>query len=237
MQKSLIIFLVALLGMMRSYAKEVTIIFVRHAESIGNYFAYVDTFGLTEYLGQTRETPTEETILTALGRMQAAKCGDNLRDLIVKNQVHVYRIYSSTYLRANQTAKIIASKLYFGELENSGKLNPSVEVLEDLHHTRTMADGSRETKQQVLARTERVVSQFVNDKRETGGTYIIVGHADPWRYYFSKLDPSLVFDANHKITNCAVTIISYPDDGPPKFLIVNVGLDQESIVVELPNKI
>ena len=237
MSKALSICIAVICMLSSSYSKEVTIIFIRHAESIGNYFAYVDPYNLPEYLGQTRETPTEQTVLTSLGNMQAAKCGDNLRDLIVRNGAHIYGIYSSTYVRAKQTASIIASKCIFGERENSGTLLPDVDILPDIHHTLTLPNGTREPREQVLARTRWVVSGFVRDRRQTGGTYIIVGHADPWRWYFSHLDPTLIFDQDNKLGNCSVTIITYPDDGPPEILVTNVGLDQWPLTLNLPNKI
>jgi probable phosphoglycerate mutase len=169
------------------------ILFVRHGKSTANAAAMIGT----------PDTPLAEE-----GLEQARITGQRLK------KENVTKIVCSPFIRARQTAEIIASEL--------GLSHSDIEIIPDFYERR-MGDleGKRkrhetayfyendkennfESHQDLIERLQRALTEIKKAASETGGTTVVVGHATAGFYFLQIAKGRKVyheFDAYDQINN------------------------------------
>jgi broad specificity phosphatase PhoE len=148
------------------------ILFVRHGTSTANATGMVGT---------------PDTPLTEGGLEQARKTGQDL-----KNE-HVTKIVCSPFLRARQTAEMIASELGItrGDIviipdfyeRRMGDLEGKPKQKETSYFYENDDENNFETQQELIERLERALSEIKGIASESSGTVVAVGHATSGFYF------------------------------------------------------
>ena len=140
------------------------LIFVRHGETEANAIKYLSK---------------PDTVLTELGISQARKAGQELKDSGIKT------IVCSPFIRAQQTAEIIAGELgidikhirIIDELRerSAGKLEGTPKLHEGNWYDYYFGDEDFELVSDVIGRTEIALDKI--KKLSSDGLVLVVGHA------------------------------------------------------------
>ncbi len=163
------------------------ILFVRHGKSMANATGMVGT----------PETPLAEE-----GLEQARITGQDLRGQ------NVTRIVCSPFIRAQQTAEIIAGELGIALDQITiipdlyerrlGTLEGKPKQYESAYYYENDSDNGFETQTELIGRVKRALDETIEIAKNTEGTTVAVGHATSGFYFlqvakgkesFSEFDP------------------------------------------------
>lgn len=195
--------------------KNFKILFVRHAESLGNT-------GLTEYPPFHRDDPP----LSENGLIQAKKLADSF------DVGDITKLYSSTLIRAIQTAYPVAEKLNLPLYllhsvmeENTFTAGTDITYIKEKYPLAKYADeavcSGEETAEQEAARAERALD-LIFSQAEENEKIMVVSHGSFFGYLLRGcLGISLPEPFRWQVDNCSVTGILFEKGRIPKLCYAN----------------